>query len=237
MNMGETVLQLSDLGYSVKGRTILDGVDLTVNAGETAVILGPSGVGKSTLLKNITFLKRPDRGTVSLDGHSVTAPNVSSADVLRLRKAIATVFQTYPLFNHRTVLENIVEPLLLVHGIDRHQAEQIAQSNLELFRLGDKGDAMPRELSGGEKQRVSIARALAAKPKVVLFDEPTSALDHELVGEVCQTVRTLADKGIANVVVTHDIDFARRLDAAVYELDQGVLHRLSGVDEFVESHS
>lgn len=221
------MLQVRGLRYEVGGNTILQDVNLQVRPGESAVILGPSGAGKSTLLKAIVGLVPVQRGTVTLQDVSVDSAHATARQLRALRKQISLVFQSYPMFIHKTVLQNLVEPLHLVHGLDHNAATELAQASLEKLRLHDKLHAYPHELSGGQKQRVSIARALTHQPKVILFDEPTSALDSDLVGEVVHTVHTLRDMGIAVITVTHDPVFASRIATHTYRLAHGGLNSLN----------
>ncbi|WP_433296797.1 amino acid ABC transporter ATP-binding protein [Pseudonocardia sp. CA-142604] len=207
---------------------VLRGIDLTVRAGEVTVLLGPSGSGKSTLLRAINHLEKVDRGFVRVDGELMGYRRVgnrlhelSERHILRQRTHIGFVFQSFNLFGHLTVLENVVEAPISAQG--RLRADVVGEAEELLGRVGlrDKAGEYPRRLSGGQQQRVAIARALALRPKLVLFDEPTSALDPELVGEVLDVMRDLARSGTTMVVVTHEIGFAREAADTVVFLDGG----------------
>lgn len=207
---------------------VLAGIDLVVQPGEVTVVIGPSGSGKSTLLRVINHLERVDSGFVAVGGEVVgyerrgdTLRELWERDVLRQRTRIGFVFQSFNLFPHLTVLENLVEAPVHAQGRPRREVEAEARVLLERVGLSDKADARPRQLSGGQQQRVAIARALATKPEVLLFDEPTSALDPELVGEVLDVIKTLAHSGTTLVVVTHEIGFARELADTVVFMDAG----------------
>ncbi|MGV9818029.1 amino acid ABC transporter ATP-binding protein [Nocardia xishanensis] len=213
------------------GRTeILHGIDLTVRAGEVVAVIGPSGSGKSTLLRVLNHLEPVDAGTVHIDGEligyrlrrNVLHP-LSDRDVRKQRSRIGFVFQQFNLFPHLTVLENVTIAPLTAQRRDRAEVEREAKTLLERVGIGELADAYPRRLSGGQQQRVAIARALAVRPRVILFDEPTSALDPELVGEVLDVIRDLADDGTALVIVTHEIGFAREVADTVVFLDAGVI--------------
>ena len=209
---------------------VLKGINLEVRAGEVVVILGPSGSGKSTFLRCINHLETMDQGAILVDGVQIgyelrgthlhkVAPRV----LARQRSEIGMVFQQFNLYPHLTVLENIVEAPIGVHGQPKAEAENAAFALLDMVGLREKAHAYPRQLSGGQQQRVAIARALAIKPKLMLFDEPTSALDPELVGEVLAAMRDLADQGLTMIVVTHEVGFAKEAaDRAVF-MDGGVV--------------
>ncbi|WP_086768915.1 amino acid ABC transporter ATP-binding protein [Streptomyces bobili] len=207
---------------------VLKGIDLSVRAGEVTVVLGPSGSGKSTLLRTINHLEKVDRGTISVDGALVgyrrsgdRLYELPEREVLRRRTRIGFVFQNFNLFPHLTVLDNVIEAPVSALKRPRKEAVDSARRLLERVGLADKADAYPRQLSGGQQQRVAIARALALEPKLLLFDEPTSALDPELVGEVLDVIRGLADQGTTMIVVTHEIGFAREVADTVVFMDDG----------------
>ncbi|MFI0089106.1 amino acid ABC transporter ATP-binding protein [Streptomyces bobili] len=207
---------------------VLRGIDLSVRAGEVTVVLGPSGSGKSTLLRTINHLEKVDRGTISVDGALVgyrrsgdRLYELPEREVLRRRTRIGFVFQNFNLFPHLTVLDNVIEAPVSALKRPRKEAVDSARRLLERVGLADKADSYPRQLSGGQQQRVAIARALALEPKLLLFDEPTSALDPELVGEVLDVIRDLADQGTTMIVVTHEIGFAREVADTVVFMDDG----------------
>lgn len=209
---------------------VLKGISLSVHAGEVVVVLGPSGSGKSTLLRCLNYLERPDGGRIYFDGHLVGQVEVNgklrpvAEKVLNGQRAqMGMVFQRFHLFPHRTVLENLIEAPIHVSGVARPQAVERAMKLLGQVGLEDKKDSYPARLSGGQQQRVAIARALAMQPKVMLFDEATSALDPELVGEVLQTMKSLAQGGMTMIVVTHEIGFAREVADRVIFMDGGVI--------------
>lgn len=226
--MSEFALELRGIRKSFGRNEVLSGIDLTVRPGEVTVILGPSGSGKSTLLRTINHLEQVDAGTVRVGGELVgyrrkggKLYELSERDILRQRARIGFVFQNFNLFPHLTVRENVA--LGPVAAQRRAKAEVNAEALELLARVGlaDKADEYPRRLSGGQQQRVAIARALALRPEVVLFDEPTSALDPELVGEVLEVIRDLAQAGSTLVIVTHEIGFAREVADTVVLMDAG----------------
>ena len=207
---------------------VLDRIELSLPAGSVTAILGPSGSGKSTLLRTINHLERVDEGFISVDGELVgysqkgdTLYELKEKDILRRRADIGMVFQSFNLFPHLTVLENLIEAPIQVRGLAREEAVHLARELLARVGLADKIDAYPRQLSGGQQQRVAIARALALKPKVLLFDEPTSALDPELVGEVLDVIKELARTGTTLVIVTHETGFAREVADTVVFMEGG----------------
>ncbi|WTX76482.1 amino acid ABC transporter ATP-binding protein [Streptomyces sp. NBC_00647] len=207
---------------------VLKGVDLAVRAGEVTVILGPSGSGKSTLLRTINHLEKVDQGRISVDGALVgyrrsgdTLYELPEREILKQRTRIGFVFQSFNLFPHLTVVENIVEAPVSALKRPRKDAAENARALLDRVGLADKADAYPKQLSGGQQQRVAIARALALEPKLLLFDEPTSALDPELVGEVLDVIKDLAHQGTTMIVVTHEIGFAREVADTVVFMDDG----------------
>lgn len=209
---------------------VLKGIDLEVPRGTVTCLIGPSGSGKSTLLRCINHLEKFNAGRLYVDGSLIgyrekngTLYEISEADAAKQRRDIGMVFQNFNLFPHRTVLGNITEAPVLIKGASQEDAEKRAMELLGLVGLAHKADAYPVQLSGGQQQRVAIARALAMEPKLMLFDEPTSALDPELVGEVLNVMRGLADNGMTMVVVTHEMGFAREVADQVVFMADGVV--------------
>jgi polar amino acid transport system ATP-binding protein len=209
---------------------VLKGISLEVAPKEVMCLLGPSGSGKSTLLRCINHLEKIDGGRLWVDGELVgyrqsqdKLYELRDAEVCRKRAEIGMVFQRFNLFPHMTALDNVAEAPVQVKGVGRRDAAQRGRELLERVGLGDKLDTYPGQLSGGQQQRVAIARALAMEPKLMLFDEPTSALDPELVGEVLDVMRKLAEDGMTMVVVTHEIGFAREVGDTVVFMDEGVV--------------
>lgn len=219
-----SAIDVKNLVKTFHGQRVLHGIDLQVAEGEVVAIIGPSGSGKTTLLRSINLLEQPDSGTIQVGDILIDAgisPRRQKAQVRTLRQHVGFVFQNFNLFPHRTVLENIIEGPVIVKGEPKAQASARARELLEKVGLKGREESYPRRLSGGQQQRVAIARALAMRPDVILFDEPTSALDPELVGEVLNTIRQLAQEKRTMVIVTHEMSFARDVaDRAIF-MDQG----------------
>ena len=199
---------------------VLRGIDLALQEGDVQVVVGPSGGGKSTLLRCVNLLELPSSGHVWFDGRDITDIRT---DLNRVRTHIGIVFQSFNLFPHMRALRNITLPLEKVLGLSSTEAEERARDQLARVKLSEKADAYPGSLSGGQQQRVAIARALAMRPRLMLFDEVTSALDPELVGEVLQVMKDLAAEGMTMVVVTHEMGFAREVGTRLVFMDQGVI--------------
>ncbi|MGF7087040.1 putative glutamine transport system ATP-binding protein [Kroppenstedtia sanguinis] len=204
-------------------------INLEIASGEVVVILGPSGSGKSTLLRCINKLESITDGELVVDGTTVSD---AKADVNKLRQEIGMVFQHFNLYPHKTALENITLAPLKVRKMNPDEADQLARRYLEKVGIPEKANAYPSQLSGGQQQRVAIARGLAMKPKIMLFDEPTSALDPEMIGEVLDVMRDLAQEGMTMVVVTHEMGFAREVADRVIFMDEGKILEQSPPDEF-----
>ena len=202
---------------------VLKGVDLSVEKGDVVAILGPSGSGKTTLLRCLNFLETADSGTLVFDGESFDLGRISRADIARLRKKTAFVFQNYNLFRNKTALQNVTEGLIVARRMPREQADAVGMKMLAKVGLADRADSYPRQLSGGQQQRVAIARALASDPEIIYFDEPTSALDPELTVEVLAVMRDLAADGMTMLVVTHEMGFARNVSNQVVFMEHGVV--------------
>ncbi|MBQ3863131.1 MAG: amino acid ABC transporter ATP-binding protein [Schwartzia sp.] len=211
------MITLKNLHKSFGDITVLNGIDLEVAEKEVVVIIGPSGSGKSTLLRCINHLEQPTEGTVEVDGILLD----SEANINAVRAEVGMVFQRFNLFPHMTVLDNITLAPMKVRGVSKEEAEKTAHELLTRVGLGDRGGAYPSQLSGGQQQRVAIARALAMHPKIMLFDEPTSALDPEMVKEVLNVMKKLAEEGMTMVVVTHEMGFAREVGDRVLFVDDG----------------
>ncbi|WP_107838346.1 amino acid ABC transporter ATP-binding protein [Metasolibacillus meyeri] len=217
------MIRLENIEKSFGKTQVLKGIFLEVQKGDIVSILGPSGSGKTTMLRCINFLDKATSGMVTIDQLSVDAKTATKKDILDLRKKTAMVFQNYNLFQHKTVLENIMEGPIIVQ---KREAKEVKEQALELLKkvgLSHKADAYPSALSGGQQQRVGIARALAMNPQVILFDEPTSALDPELVGEVLDVMRKIAREGITMIIVTHEMNFAREVSNQVVFMDGGIV--------------
>ncbi len=209
---------------------VLKGITLTVNRGEVMCLLGPSGSGKSTFLRCINHLEKINAGKLFVDGELVgyregdgKIYELRDSEVCKKRAEIGMVFQRFNLFPHMTALGNVCDAPIKVKGVDKGEAREKARELLASVGLGDKIDAYPAQLSGGQQQRVAIARALAMDPKLMLFDEPTSALDPELVGDVLDAIKQLAEQGMTMVVVTHEIGFAREVGDTLVFMDGGVV--------------
>ena len=211
---------------------VLRGVDLTVEKGDVVAILGPSGSGKTTLLRCLNFLETADAGQLVFDGEIFDLAHASRADIARLRKKTAFVFQNYNLFRNKTVLQNVTEGLIVARRLPKEQADAIGMKMLAKVGLADRADYYPRQLSGGQQQRVAIARALAADPEIIYFDEPTSALDPELTGEVLSVMRQLAEEGMTMLVVTHEMGFARNVSSETVFMENGVVVEQAPSHEF-----
>ena len=211
------MIDIENLRKSFCDVEVLKGINLTIKEKEVVVIIGPSGSGKSTLLRCMNYLEEPTSGEVSVDGIVLDG----EANINKVREEVGMVFQRFNLFPHMTVLQNIMLAPIKVRHVAKQEAEDTARKLLARVGLADKADAYPSQLSGGQQQRVAIARALAMKPKVMLFDEPTSALDPEMVGEVLDVMRKLAEEGMTMVIVTHEMGFAREVGDRLLFVDDG----------------
>ena len=220
METGDRMIRVTDLKKYYKGGAIkaLDGVTVDINKGDVIAVIGPSGSGKSTFLRSLNLLEEPTGGSIVFQGTDITRKKYKDADgktvklnIDELRQKMGMVFQHFNLFPHKTILENMTLAPMKVKGISKEEAERKAMELLKRVGLEDRADSYPIQLSGGQKQRVAIVRALAMEPEVMLFDEPTSALDPEMVGEVLDVMRELAEEGMTMVVVTHEMGFAREV--------------------------
>ncbi|MBQ7282042.1 MAG: amino acid ABC transporter ATP-binding protein [Spirochaetales bacterium] len=215
------MLEIHDVRKQFDSLKVLDGISFDVEKSDVFAILGPSGSGKTTLLRCLNFLERADSGTMVFDGKRIDLSKASKAEIAELRKKTAFVFQSYNLFLNKTVLDNVTLGLTAGAGMKKKDAVEIATRMLEKVGMADKLSSYPSQLSGGQQQRVAIARALASKPEIIFFDEPTSALDPELIGEVLNVMRQLAEEGMTMLVVTHEMSFARNVSNKVLFLEDG----------------
>ncbi|HDR4913740.1 polar amino acid ABC transporter ATP-binding protein [Bacillus cereus] len=212
------MIQVRNLVKSFGSLDVLKGIDLEVKEKEVVVLIGASGSGKSTLLRCLNFLEMYDEGEIHLQGERIDPKH---SNLNKVRENVGMVFQHFNLFPHMTSLENIIEAPIHVKKLEKANAKDIGTQLLQKVGLQDKADVTPHLLSGGQKQRIAIARALAMSPKIMLFDEPTSALDPELVGEVLQVMKELAEEGMTMVIVTHEMNFARDVADRVIFMDDG----------------
>ena len=229
------MLSVSNVEKSFGGTPILRGVDLSVEKGDVVAILGPSGAGKTTLLRCMNFLETADGGSLDFDGEHFELAHMKKADIARIRRKTAFVFQNYNLFANKTALQNVTEGLIVARKMPKAQANEKALYMLEKVGMVDRKDHYPIQLSGGQQQRVAIARALATDPEIIYFDEPTSALDPELTGEVLAVMRKLAQEGMTMLVVTHEMSFARGVANRVVLMENGaVVEEASARDFFTQ---
>ena len=212
------MIDVKNLSKSFGDHLVLDNISEHIYPGEVVVIIGPSGSGKSTFLRCLNLLETPTAGTITFDGQDITDPK---ADIDRIRQGMGMVFQHFNLFPNMTVKRNITLAPVRTKLMSQAEADELAMTLLRRVGLEEKADAYPNQLSGGQKQRIAIVRALAMKPKVMLFDEPTSALDPEMVGEVLEVMKELAQEGMTMVVVTHEMGFAREVGSRVLFMDGG----------------
>jgi polar amino acid transport system ATP-binding protein len=232
MTVAAPPIEIEDLHKSFGELEVLRGVDLSVTTGEVICIIGPSGSGKSTLLRCVNLLEVPSAGRVLIEGYDITDPET---DVDEVRAKIGMVFQQFNLFPHLTVLKNLTIAQRKVLGRSSDEAISVAEAMLLRVGLADKRDEYPIRLSGGQQQRVAIARSLCMNPDMMLFDEPTSALDPELIGEVLDVMRALADEGMTMLVVTHEMVFAKQVADRVLFIDEGVIQEQGPPREVLEN--
>lgn len=213
------MIKLENVHKSFGKNEVLKGIDLHIEKGQVVVIIGPSGSGKSTVLRTMNYLEEPTSGKVIVDGMDLS----DKSKLNEVRAEVGMVFQNFNLFPHMTVMENLTLAQTKVRKTSSDEAKKIGQALLDRVGLGDKANEYPDSLSGGQKQRVAIARALAMKPKVMLFDEPTSALDPEMVREVLDVMKSLAEEGMTMVIVTHEMGFAKEVADRVLFVDGGLI--------------
>jgi len=223
------VINVTNLTKAFGKTQVLKGISTQVDPGEVVALIGPSGSGKSTFLRCLNLLETPTSGTISINGVELTDPKT---DIARVRQRIGMVFQHFHLFPHMTVLDNITFAPIEVKGLPVEAARAKARELLARVGLSDKADSYPSRLSGGQKQRVAIARSLAMEPEIMLFDEPTSALDPEMVKEVLNVIRSLAESGMTMLIVTHEMKFAREAADTIYFLDDGRLVERAAPERF-----
>ena len=223
------MIYVKGLSKSYGDNQVIKNIDMHIAPGEKVVIIGPSGSGKSTFLRCLNLLEQPTSGSIVFDGQEITDPK---ADINEIRRHMGMVFQHFNLFNNLTVLDNITLAPIKLKIMTKKEAEAEAMRLLKLVNLEEKANAYPAQLSGGQKQRIAIVRSLAMKPKVMLFDEPTSALDPEMVGEVLDLMKKLADDGMTMAVVTHEMGFAREVATRVVFMDEGIIMEENNPKDF-----
>lgn len=224
------IVRVENLHKHFEGLEVLKGVSFTVNQGEIISIIGPSGAGKSTLLRCLNHLEAADKGSISFEGEYIAEADSNGnaiyknkKETLKICSRLGMVFQNFNLFPHKSVIENIIEAPTVVKGEDKETSIRKGMALLDKVGLTEKRDAYPGQLSGGQQQRVAIARALAMEPDIMLFDEPTSALDPELIGEVLQVIKKLAEDRMTMIIVTHEMNFAREISDRVLFMEDGIV--------------
>ena len=217
------MLEVRDVKKNFDGQPILRGVSLKMEKGDVTAVIGPSGGGKTTLLRCINFLEMADSGTLVFGDRSYDLKTIGKRDIAAIRMKTGFVFQSFNLFSNKTALQNVTEGLIVARHMPKDQARDKAMRALEQVGLGDRADHYPSQLSGGQQQRVAIARAMATDPEIIYFDEPTSALDPELIGEVLAVMRDLAASGMTMLVVTHEMRFAREVSNHVIFMENGLV--------------
>lgn len=217
------MLELDNIKLAYGSSEILKGVNLSVKRGDVLSIIGPSGTGKTTLLRCINYLAKPSSGSITFDQIRMDYQSVDKHAVQAIRLRTAMVFQQFNVFKNMTVIQNVMDPLIVVQRKSADEARKIALEELDRVGLSDKRDHYPSQLSGGQLQRTGIARALAVRPDVILFDEPTSSLDPELVGEVLKVIKDVTSSGITSLLVTHEMQFAKNVSNRIVFMDQGVV--------------
>ena len=230
-----SVLEIKDIHKSFGSLNVLDGANLSVHKGDVIAILGPSGSGKTTLLRCINFLETADQGTMVFDEKEYDLASMHKNDIRDIRKKTGFVFQNYNLFANKTALQNVMLGLTSARKMDKKQAEKIGLEMLRKVGMEDRASHYPSQLSGGQQQRVAIARALATNPEIIYFDEPTSALDPELIGEVLNVMRELANEGMTMIVVTHEMSFAKEVSNHVILMEGGKIIEQGTSKEFFEN--
>ena len=228
------MLAIQNLKVSFGDKEVLKGVDLQVNKGDVVTFIGPSGTGKTTILKCVNYLVEPDEGQMQLADVSVDFKKIHKKEILQLRRNTAMVFQQFNLFKNKTVVENVMDAQIAVQKKSKKEAYERSVDLLEKVGLLEKKDEYPSRLSGGQQQRVSIARALAVEPDVVLFDEPTSSLDPELVAEVLKVIERVAQTGVTILLVTHEMDFARKVSNKIVFMEKGHIVEQGSPEEIFE---
>ena len=223
------MIYVKGLSKSYGNNQVIKNIDMHIAPGEKVVIIGPSGSGKSTFLRCLNLLEQPTSGSIVFDGQEITDPK---ADINEIRRHMGMVFQHFNLFNNLTVLDNITLAPIKLKIMTKKEAEAEAMRLLKLVNLEEKANAYPAQLSGVQKQRIALVRSLAMKPKVMLFDEPTSALDPEMVGEVLDLMKKLADDGMTMAVVTHEMGFAREVATRVVFMDEGIIMEENNPKDF-----
>lgn len=229
----EVLIEIEHLSKSFPGGTeVLKDISLEIHKGDIVAIIGPSGTGKSTLLRCLNYLTVPSEGKIRIGECTVDAKSHTKEEVYALRRKSSMVFQQFNLFKNKTALENVMEALMKVQKMPKAEAEEISKHLLEQVGMGDRMDFYPSKLSGGQQQRVGIARALAVNPEVILFDEPTSALDPEWVKEVLATIQEVAKEGRTMLIVTHEISFARQVANRILFMEEGKIQVDAPPEEF-----
>ena len=218
-----SVLKIEGIEKSFGDLKVLNGISLNVEKGDVVAILGPSGSGKTTFLRCINFLEHADKGKMTFDGQTYDLSKITKKEIAAIRLRTGFVFQNYNLFANKTALENVTQGLITVRKVPKKEAEEKGMELLGKVGLADRASYYPSQLSGGQQQRVAIARALAPDPEIIYFDEPTSALDPELIGEVLNVMKDLAEEGRTMIVVTHEMDFARNVSNHTILMEKGVI--------------
>ena len=230
-NMEQPLIQVKELGKSFGNMDVLKGISVDIHQGDVVFVVGPSGSGKSTFLRCLNRLEEPTSGHIFFEGVDITDPKT---DIDKHRQRMGMVFQQFNLFPHMTIMKNLTLAPMKLQGVSQKDAEATALQLLERVGLADRAEAYPNQRSGGQKQRIAIVRALCMKPDVMLFDEPTSALDPEMVGEVLNVMRDLAEDKMTMVVVTHEMGFAREVATRVMFMDEGYFMEENNPKDFFE---
>lgn len=231
----ELILHIKNLHISFNKNEVLKGIDLSVEKGEVVSFIGPSGTGKTTLLKCINYLEKPQEGEIQLGDLNLNYKTLKKQDILKLRRKTAMVFQMFNIFKHMTVIQNVMDAQIAVQKKSKEEAYENSYKQLEKVGLKDKINEYPSRLSGGQLQRVGIARGLALEPELILFDEPTSALDPELVEEVLRVIEDVAKSGMTTLLVTHEMDFAKRISDKVVFMENGYIVEVGTPEQIFEN--